>query len=882
MSIFEPILNWAVSLPEWQSDAVRRILTQDILNKDDEDEIFRLLKKQYGLIDDPKIIPKPLEAVHFGGVKNHTQRLTLKAIKNLKNVNAIKVGSGINFGHEGLTIIYGENGAGKSGYARVLKRACKARDNKEKIISNVYSADSSQPASAVFKVSFDGIQDDEIHWQDGNNGFEINSLSNISFFDSKCANIIIDENNEISYLPYGAQVFEELAQILVKLKERLDKEKPIVTKPMVEGKDLLYALEYIDKINEHTNLDQIETSLIWTQANEDEYIKIRKLVVDTDLNDPKKQAEKLRLLKSRIEKLAANLEKINMLLSKEKVDKINSLAERYQKSKEALLLLKNELISGDLLPGIGMNEWQILYNAAKAYSLTYAYPAEPFPNIKEDSICVLCMQPLSEKAQRRMNYFKDFMEDRIKKETDDYYSLLEEEVDEICKYQIIELSSIQDIIVEVSERDEKLANDIVSYLSTSDSTLKNYVERIKQNKTIVHIELYGFPIDAIKTIQEKFESEANEKEKIACVEVLEQYKKRMAMLESKKILCNIKQNILDYRKNLELSKKYQQCIAGTNTTAITTNGRRIISGALTPLLEKALKEEMQFFLSSYINLNVKSCGVKGEVKHKLGLDGCFKDKVRLSEVLSEGEQCVVAIGGFFAELKISRHKNPIVFDDPVNSLDHKFREKIADRIVMEAKERQVIVYTHDISFLSILKSKAALHKTPLFTQSVQRRIYAGECIDFTWNTMSVKERICYLNQERDKIQALYQLNIIEYDKKAGHLYNLLRETWEATIEEILLNEVIKRYSGEIQTLRIREITVTTDDYENIYNGMSKCSLWMFGHDKSKDVDIHRPSPEEIKDDIANLKSFVDTIRRRNTDTGKERKHALEAPMPNVG
>ena len=52
------------------------------------------------------------------------------------------------------------------------------------------------------------------------------------------------------------------------------------------------------------------------------------------------------------------------------------------------------------LPGIATNEWQALYWAAREYSIKQAYPGEEFPVVGSGKKCVLCMQPLSEEAER--------------------------------------------------------------------------------------------------------------------------------------------------------------------------------------------------------------------------------------------------------------------------------------------------------------------------------------------------------------------------------------------------------------------------------------------------------------------------------------------------
>ncbi|KXG44574.1 hypothetical protein [Tepidibacillus decaturensis] len=122
-------------LPDWQSDAVRRLLTQNELTDEDELEILSMVKSLYGLNNGDQLLvsPKPLKSSDILGTKYKSMKLTMKAMSDLRNVNAIPDGSGLKFAHKGLSVMYGENRAGKSGYVRVMKRACKARDPKEKV-----------------------------------------------------------------------------------------------------------------------------------------------------------------------------------------------------------------------------------------------------------------------------------------------------------------------------------------------------------------------------------------------------------------------------------------------------------------------------------------------------------------------------------------------------------------------------------------------------------------------------------------------------------------------------------------------------------------------------------------------------------------------------
>ena len=62
----------------------------------------------------------------------------------------------------------------------------------------------------------------------------------------------------------------------------------------------------------------------------------------------------------------------------------------------------------------------------------------------------------------------------------------------------------------------------------------------------------------------------------------------------------------------------------------------------------------------------------------------------LTEILSEGEQKAIALAEFLTELQLDNIKAPVIFDDPVNSLDHRIIDEVVKRLVELSKQRQVI------------------------------------------------------------------------------------------------------------------------------------------------------------------------------------------------
>jgi alkylhydroperoxidase/carboxymuconolactone decarboxylase family protein YurZ len=98
------------------------------------------------------------------------------------------------------------------------------------------------------------------------------------------------------------------------------------------------------------------------------------------------------------------------------------------------------------------------------------------------------------------------------------------------------------------------------------------------------------------------------------------------------------------------------------------------------------------------SLNIEFMGRQGRAQRRKVLTGKHKPSV----VLSEGEQKVLAMADFLAEARLAGITAPVIFDDPVSSLDHRRINEVAQRVALLAETTQVIVFTHDIFFASTL------------------------------------------------------------------------------------------------------------------------------------------------------------------------------------
>ena len=58
----------------------------------------------------------------------------------------------------------------------------------------------------------------------------------------------------------------------------------------------------------------------------------------------------------------------------------------------------------------------MLWEQARKYSEEQAYKDKLFPYVGEKAICVLCQQPLSEKAKSRLKGFEEFVKGNLEQE----------------------------------------------------------------------------------------------------------------------------------------------------------------------------------------------------------------------------------------------------------------------------------------------------------------------------------------------------------------------------------------------------------------------------------------------------------------------------------
>ncbi len=476
------------------------------------------------------------------------------------------------------------------------------------------------------------------------------------------------------------------------------------------------------------------------------------------------------------------------------------------------------------------------------------------------------MQPIKDKKVKlRFKRFKKFMEDTTKKDLDDVKGKLDAIRQSIDQIQPFEESIYSDVFDEISEKNKTLSTGIKTYIESLEKRKKEFLTSIESKRDIPLRFIKDCPKRKIYKTYVQFGEKAKELEGSEEPGKLEELKAQYTELNSKKLLFLNKKQLIKYLEDIKNEEKYNNCIEeiSKRMREATIKGKDIISSELSPQLKKLLEKELNQLGGSGFRVFFKVTGEKGTTEHQLHLAG-IKQKIPLCDILSEGEQHVIAIAGFLAELQISNNGNPIVFDDPVCSLDHNFRRKIAMRLAKESKIRQVIIFTHDLSFLMMLKDYCEKYNSDISVKSIERISgIPGICTDhMPWDAANVKERIGLLKEECGGLKIVYKKGSqTEYKLKAILLYGHIRETWERLVEELLLNGIVYRFARDIQTKRLKRLTDIQDgDYKIVDNAMKKCSVFL--HDKSPDLNEDIPDPSEIMSDIDELEKYSKELKTK--------------------
>lgn len=862
MAVLQEILEWSADRLAWQRDALRRLVLNGDLSDDDIRDLTEISKSAHGLADPQPTAPLAKE--HVPAQPAGAAPVSLVSIFHHRGVNALAEGQTLKFA-VGLTVVYGDNGAGKTGYIRILKNACRAR-GQELILGNVVSG--TAPLAPVVAIKYTVGSDAEQREWTGGEGDQF--ISRVSVFDSQCAAVYLTEKTDVAFRPFGLDLFDKLVKACKSVRARLESEQralntnalAAVQAKVPEGTAVAKLLAGISSL---TKPDVVRALSNISPEEEVRLALMEKSLLDLQANDPEKLTRQLTLRAGRVQTLSQHLADVEAALGTQSLTDVLDARTKGRRKGEEAKRLREATFPAGLLDGTGTEEWVALWEAARLFSLERAYPGQHFPVVQGSAHCVLCQQGIDHETAQRLQQFEAFVASSAESELRQMREAFSR-----ARRAFVDLKTmtngIDETLKEISIEHEEVARNVRAALIANESRRSSIVSSLVEDKDVPadclelaiasqEVRALAQQIDArIKTLRTSTTSDTR---RGMTLEVQE--------LQARKLLAAHQQTVIDDIERRKRYAAYGLCVDDTKTHAITQKSTAVTKTVVSEKLKKSFQTELNSLAFRHIEVELKELGgADGVFYHKLALSRA--PGVDLPKVVSEGEQRCLSIAAFFAELSTADDRSGIVFDDPVSSLDYQWRQGVARRLVQESRSRQVIVFTHDVVFLLLLRQFAEeLGVEPLDQHVRHLSKGAGVCEDeLPWVALPVKKKIGYLKNCWQVADKLFRDGHQDaYEKEAKYMYGLLREAWERALEEVLLGGVVERYRPGIQTQQIANIAdITPEDCTAVETAMTKCSTWLPGHDQAAAARAPVPGQAELKADIDTLESWVATIRKR--------------------
>lgn len=855
------IEEWSKKLSPWRQDCLRRLATSDELTDTDLDKLLAMIKETAGLdLLTPAPTPVPFAKDHFGDCKRDP--IVLKGIANVENVNRLVSKAGLGFCPKALTVVYGRNGSGKSGFVRILRTACRTRvENpaKLKVLEDVYGG-SSGPQTADILIDA-GSGDTSIAWTTGMTAAP--ELARVAVFDSLSAQLYVDGGNQISYLPFGLALPHRLNAICLKLRDRLEAEQAIA----VGNKVSLTAIEF--PVQRATSAQAFDRALSksTTDAKIDAATKFsvrdqeRLDAVTSFLSAGAAAVADLTALIGWMESIAGECETAATAFSDTSLSSFTTLWNTAVTARRTAQLSAGELFTDEPLPGVGSESWRALWAAARDYSVREAYAGAEFPVTSSETgpaACVLCQQPLHPDGAARMERFQKYMDDTLDVAATKAEEAVAHATSGLAALRHLSAEDLADRVEQVRQREPELAEALSNFQLSAAHRRTDAAARLAGEESAPVPPIVS-PHAELKELAKKLRDEKDALSKAGDAQEREKLANEKAELEDRKILTSNRAKLVSRRDLLVNEAAYAKALTEVKTRGITQRANELVDTHLTSAVMKRFDAERERF--DIMHLRVGLSRKSGQTKAEFEVDPQTKLTKVTSEILSEGEQRGLALAGFLTEVALTDGSGPIIIDDPVSSLDRDRSARVAERLAEEASERQVVVFTHDIIFFNELCSAAESQGIEPVTIALFGDKDAAGKIDaagMVWKGLNVAKRIGKIKNDFAPLPKLLKTSPAEYEYRVKHLYGRLRDTYERAVEEIIFKDIVRRGTDVIQTQLLRYVTLSDTLAIRFHDGMTRANT--YSHDNPAADTVSVPKPEDFEADIEALETLVKDLK----------------------
>jgi hypothetical protein len=454
---------WGQSFAPWQKLVLSFAVRFGRLSDAQIEQVYSLFLHDHRLAEnsDPGIeVP---DAITGRPPSSAPEPIRLTRIDNLEAINALPATAALTFS-PGLTVVYGGNGVGKSGFARILSNVCFSRAQ-QPILPNVYEAAGDVSPSADITIA-DGRQGETtIPFE---RAMEHSDFKRIAVFDTSVARTLLADQHALGFKPIGFDVFPEMARVYMDLNRRLTVDVQNRTRENTFDKSFIGPVSAVS-------------------------VLVASLRADTDLRQLREMGAFGENEEARIEEVQRQVRELQSKSAGEAIAQLNAatveitaLQKRLKESCAALVEDKRAAYRGQLddattkarlvaergadsfkqafLKGIGSSEWEKFL--AAAHSLA-KLEAPDYPH--EDDHCLLCHRPLDAESAALIRRFWEFLASEARQKADDARERVHETARALAALQLTFFSADTRVRGHVARLNPTLAKEIEGLVAALDN-----------------------------------------------------------------------------------------------------------------------------------------------------------------------------------------------------------------------------------------------------------------------------------------------------------------------------------------------------------------------------------------------------------------------------
>ena len=283
-NLIDFLWDWAESYGQWSKLLVSSIVASEKpLIQSERDTIFEYFLQDVGLRNGLPAISKA-KPTYIPVSK----KIELLSLSDIQGVNKLAQNQCIKFS-KNITVIYGENGTGKTGYSRILRSLGFSYDNTTKILPNIYAEPTPMTACIKYKAEENEYT---FNWD----GVTLNmDLQTISVFNNSCVNISLNDGRQLIVSPIGFHLFnlvsEELGELNKMLNEKINKlQCPLEwTKDLHENTPHFTYIQTLSSKSSKVKLDELRMFSTEQEKEieikEEELKRLNKTLLETELKN---------------------------------------------------------------------------------------------------------------------------------------------------------------------------------------------------------------------------------------------------------------------------------------------------------------------------------------------------------------------------------------------------------------------------------------------------------------------------------------------------------------------------------------------------------------------------------------------------------------------